>query len=275
MRRWASARSSSTATCSRPTAAPAPRRSAAATSPSTTPSPASCRPGTITTHPLTAFCAAISVGIVDGVPVLDLPYVEDSRAEVDMNVVMTCARRLRRGAGHRRGRAVLPGRARHAARPGRGRHRRDHRPPAARWSASRPRAAVTRAPGWPPATPTRSRRSRTILGPGYEVDGARSPTWRRPARPSRRTPCSRPGPRGGHRRAGGGRRLRASRSTPSTARPGVHSARWTERGRLDPAGPARARRRARRPAAAAATSARRPPRGPTVARSWCGARSRA
>ena len=43
----------------------------------------------ISTHPLTSHCAAISVGIVDGVPVLDLPYVEDSRAEVDMNVVMT------------------------------------------------------------------------------------------------------------------------------------------------------------------------------------------
>jgi ribonuclease PH len=40
-------------------------------------------------HPLTAFCAAISVGVVGGVPVLDLPYIEDSRAEVDMNVVMT------------------------------------------------------------------------------------------------------------------------------------------------------------------------------------------
>jgi ribonuclease PH len=45
--------------------------------------------GAISAHPLTAFCAAISVGIVDGVAVLDLPYVEDSRAEVDMNVVMT------------------------------------------------------------------------------------------------------------------------------------------------------------------------------------------
>jgi ribonuclease PH len=45
--------------------------------------------GTITGHPLAAFCAAISVGIVDGQPVLDLPYVEDVRAEVDMNVVMT------------------------------------------------------------------------------------------------------------------------------------------------------------------------------------------
>jgi ribonuclease PH len=44
--------------------------------------------GAITTHPLQSYCAAISVGIVDGIPVLDLPYVEDSRAEVDMNVVM-------------------------------------------------------------------------------------------------------------------------------------------------------------------------------------------
>lgn len=44
--------------------------------------------GAIGAHPLHSFCAAISVGIVDGVPVLDLPYVEDSAAEVDMNVVM-------------------------------------------------------------------------------------------------------------------------------------------------------------------------------------------
>ncbi|HMS88336.1 MAG: ribonuclease PH [Acidimicrobiales bacterium] len=45
--------------------------------------------GQLTTHPLVDSCAAISVGVVDGAPVLDLPYVEDSRAEVDMNVVMT------------------------------------------------------------------------------------------------------------------------------------------------------------------------------------------
>jgi ribonuclease PH len=43
--------------------------------------------GKLAAHPLHSYCAAISVGIVDGVPVLDLPYVEDSRAEVDMNVV--------------------------------------------------------------------------------------------------------------------------------------------------------------------------------------------
>ena len=42
----------------------------------------------ISAQPLHSYCAAISVGVVDGVPVLDLPYVEDSRAEVDMNVVM-------------------------------------------------------------------------------------------------------------------------------------------------------------------------------------------
>ena len=42
----------------------------------------------IPAHPLHSRCAAISVGIVGGMPVLDLPYSEDSTAEVDMNVVM-------------------------------------------------------------------------------------------------------------------------------------------------------------------------------------------
>lgn len=46
------------------------------------------RSGLIGEHPLHSFCAAISVGIVGGTPVLDLPYTEDSTAEVDMNVVM-------------------------------------------------------------------------------------------------------------------------------------------------------------------------------------------
>ena len=47
--------------------------------------------------------------------VLDLPYVEDSQAEVDMNVVMLHGRRraaVRRGAGHGRGHGVHPQRAR-------------------------------------------------------------------------------------------------------------------------------------------------------------------
>ena len=44
-------------------------------------------------------------GIVEALPSLDLDYSEDVRAEVDMNVVMTGAGQVRRGAGHRRGRA--------------------------------------------------------------------------------------------------------------------------------------------------------------------------
>jgi ribonuclease PH len=44
--------------------------------------------GGIKQHPLHSFCAAISVGICDGQPILDLPYAEDSKAEVDMNVVV-------------------------------------------------------------------------------------------------------------------------------------------------------------------------------------------
>jgi ribonuclease PH len=43
------------------------------------------------TWPMTGQIAAVSVGIIDGVPMLDLPYEEDSRAEVDMNVAMTDA----------------------------------------------------------------------------------------------------------------------------------------------------------------------------------------
>jgi len=41
----------------------------------------------IKAQPLHSYCAAISVGIVGGVPMIDLPYTEDSTAEVDMNVV--------------------------------------------------------------------------------------------------------------------------------------------------------------------------------------------
>jgi ribonuclease PH len=45
--------------------------------------------GQLARHPLTDSLAAISVGIVDAVCMVDLDYSEDSRAEVDMNVVMT------------------------------------------------------------------------------------------------------------------------------------------------------------------------------------------
>ena len=47
--------------------------------------------GAIKQNPVRDFVAAVSVGIVDGEVRLDLPYDEDSRAEVDMNFVMTGA----------------------------------------------------------------------------------------------------------------------------------------------------------------------------------------
>jgi ribonuclease PH len=45
--------------------------------------------GKLAANPLRDFVAAVSVGIVDGVPVLDLDYQEDSSCDTDMNIVMT------------------------------------------------------------------------------------------------------------------------------------------------------------------------------------------
>ncbi len=45
--------------------------------------------GKLPAHPLSTACAAVSVGVVDAMALLDLDYSEDVRAEVDMNVVMT------------------------------------------------------------------------------------------------------------------------------------------------------------------------------------------
>ncbi len=50
--------------------------------------------GLIPGHPLDEACAAVSVGVVDGVALCDLAYSEDRRAEVDMNVVMTASGRF-------------------------------------------------------------------------------------------------------------------------------------------------------------------------------------
>ncbi len=45
--------------------------------------------GVLPASPIRDFVAAVSVGLVEGVPVLDLDYAEDSDCETDMNVVMT------------------------------------------------------------------------------------------------------------------------------------------------------------------------------------------
>jgi len=50
--------------------------------------------GTLTSVPFRDYLAAVSVGIVDGEILLDLAYEEDSRADVDMNFVMTAGRKL-------------------------------------------------------------------------------------------------------------------------------------------------------------------------------------
>jgi ribonuclease PH len=50
--------------------------------------------GRLAAHPMKEACAAISVGVVDAVCMLDLDYSEDSRAEVDMNLVMTSSGRF-------------------------------------------------------------------------------------------------------------------------------------------------------------------------------------
>ena len=50
--------------------------------------------GTLTSAPIRDYVAAISVGIVDGEVLLDLAYEEDSRADVDMNVVMTAGNKI-------------------------------------------------------------------------------------------------------------------------------------------------------------------------------------
>jgi len=50
--------------------------------------------GTLTAAPIRDFVAATSVGIVDGEILLDLNYEEDSRAEVDLNFVMTGSKKI-------------------------------------------------------------------------------------------------------------------------------------------------------------------------------------
>ncbi|MBC7939047.1 MAG: ribonuclease PH [Chitinophagaceae bacterium] len=49
------------------------------------------RQGRLTASPIRDFVAAVSVGVVQGTPLLDLEYIEDSTCDTDMNVVMTAA----------------------------------------------------------------------------------------------------------------------------------------------------------------------------------------
>ena len=158
----------------------------------------------LTAEPLIGSVAAVSVGVVDGTPMLDLCYTEDSAADTDMNIVMSGdgefievqgtaegrpfgRRRAGPAAGSRRG--GLRGAGRTAAggvggvawpfdRSGRiDRPGHQQRPQAGRAAPDRRgRPHLTsRCSGWPTCRPTPSRR--------------------RPSAPSPATRCSRPGPR--------------------------------------------------------------------------------
>ncbi len=50
--------------------------------------------GVLKASPIREACAAVSVGVVGGTPMVDLEYAEDAHAEVDMNVVMTASGRF-------------------------------------------------------------------------------------------------------------------------------------------------------------------------------------
>ena len=180
-------------------------------------------------------CAAISVGIIDGTPMLDLPYVEDCRAEVDMNVVMTGDGRFVEVQGTAEGLPFTRDRARRAARPRRGRHPRDHRAAGGDDRRAAAAAVAVTAAGRVPRLrrsprPTRTRSPRS-LGPRATASSwcrARptSPTWSRTPTRSRATPGSRrsrsPTPPACRRWP----TTPASRSTRSTARPACCSARY-------------------------------------------------
>ena len=66
--------------------------------------------GKLDADPIFDECAAVSVGIVDGEVLLDLPYAEDAGAEVDFNVVMTGSGRFVEVQGTAEGRAFDRGR---------------------------------------------------------------------------------------------------------------------------------------------------------------------
>ena len=68
--------------------------------------------GKLKTNPIHGQIAAVSVGIVNGVPVLDLDYIEDSGCETDMNVVMNEAGGFVEVQGTAEGHAFPPRRTR-------------------------------------------------------------------------------------------------------------------------------------------------------------------
>ena len=268
-RRSANAPSTSTATCCRPTAARAARRSPAPTSRCRWRARGCSAKARSSASPLTGSVAAISCGVIDGVPLLDLDYREDStrggrrerrddrrgrarRAAGDGRAHAALARAPRRAAGARRERdrsscaqlqeqAIAAARRRRPARRrGRVRGARRLLRAAAAGDAQRAQAARVRAP---------ARRRRTAARPS-ELDVA---AGRRRAAAGGRRDVRRERARQGARGGARGRpreRSPTTRASPprrSGGAPGVRSARYAGEHATD----------AREPRQAAARGARR------------------
>ena len=274
-----------TATCCRPTAAPAPRRSPAPTWRWPTRSPGWARTAQLADpKPLSCRVAAVSVGVVDGRVRLDLPYEEDSRAEVDANVVATDTGTLIEVQGTGEGATFT--------RPHAGRHARRRRSPASqRCPSCRPRRwpSPTRATCRerrevccsPPATPGKLAELQRMLGaaagglqvlgladvprvpggPGDRARRSRRTRWPRPATRPRPPACPSVADDSGPGRG------RAERDARRAVRALVRPARRRRRQPRAAARPARAT--CPTSGAARRSSARRRWWCPTGPRPWC------
>ena len=103
--------------------------------------------GDLRASPIIDECAAVSVGLIDGVALLDLPYAEDSGADVDFNVVMTGSGELIEVQGTAEGRPFRPVR---------------NSTTCSTWP---PKASPRSSPPSAPSCPTRPRRDDCPVGP--------------------------------------------------------------------------------------------------------------
>ena len=120
--------------------------------------------GTIPAHPVTDACAAISVGVVDALPHLDLDYSEDVRAEVDMNVVMTGAGKFVEVQGTAEGNPFSRSELDRAARAGGEGDHRDLRAPASNAGRAAGGAPVVTTFVLATANPDKAREIVALLG---------------------------------------------------------------------------------------------------------------
>ena len=198
-------------------------------------------------EPLSGSVAAVSVGVVDGTPMLDLCYTEDSAADTDMNIVMSGDGAFIEVQGTAEGAPFDRARAGPAARP-----RRRGLRPADRAAAGRARdvtwslpigvvLATNNAQEAGRAAPDRRRDGARRRGPRAGRRCRRIPSRPRPSGPLRATRCSRPAP--ALRRPG----CRHSPTTPDSRSTCSTDARRT----LRPVGRSRRQRRGQQRAAAA------------------------